>query len=117
MLNFNNIKHRLVGKEHVYINPAEMTPDADGNVSVYETVWHKERKVPAIEVKSAKKYIRGILKDCYFNGYYTDEKGVTWEVWSPIHSELSAWARLESDGRRTKMIYDPGNHWRSTLEK
>ena len=100
-----------------YVYTQDDTPDADGNIAIYDTYQHKERIVPAESVKRVQKYVRGILLDVRFCGRFMDEiKGIWWECWTPIGIALSAWVRIETRGHRPSMIYDPGNHWRKTLD-
>ena len=41
-------------------------------------------------------------------GTYTDESGVTWDVWKPTGLTMSVWYRLESVGKRAQFVYDAG---------
>jgi len=52
--------------------------------------------------------------ECYFCGFLT-QGGIKWEIWSPVGNRLSAINRLESHGKRTWMMYDPGGHFRRTV--
>jgi len=79
-------------------------------------------QLPEERKATVKKWFRGSLGSkallpCRFVGYHKDRKGIVWRVYSPTVNQLSAWARLETDGRRGRFVYDPGYHWRSTLSK
>ena len=103
--------------EQVQINGDNSAIDSKGNMIVFDTCWKKPKIVKAENVKRVRKYVRGILLDVYFCGYHTDDKGRKWECWTPNGITLSAWVRLESEGKRPKMLYDAGSHWRRTLDQ
>ena len=101
-------------------------PDEEGMVTIrYQGDGHTEN-VHESEVTRLRKYIRGVMLDVYFCGYATSEhtswsetpreKGVTWTCYCPIGFELSSMVRLEAPGYRARFVYDPGNHWRKTLD-
>ena len=63
--------------------------------------------VGVMQDKLTAKYVRGVLLWCYYVGEW-DKDGVVYQVWRPYYNRLSAWCRLETDGRRPSMMYDAG---------
>jgi hypothetical protein len=101
-------------------------PDEHGMVTIrYQIDGHTEQ-VHESKVTRLRKYMHGRIVDVHFCGYATcehtswsatpKEKGVTWTCYCSNHNELSAWVRLEAPGYRARFVYDPGNHWRKTLD-
>jgi hypothetical protein len=43
---------------------------------------------------------------CMFYGYYTEEKGFTYEVWVPVDFGWEGTYRLEYEGRYSRMVFD-----------
>lgn len=89
----------------------------EGKVRIRHMYDGRIEFVDPSEVTRLRKYVCGKLLDCSYCGVYTDDKGVKWECYTPVGIELSAWVRLESTGRRPKMVYDPGNGFRKTLDE
>jgi hypothetical protein len=46
-------------------------------------------------------------------GWYVDAEGVLWQAFVPSGNDMSAWVRLESPGRRAKMVYDAGGGFKA----
>jgi hypothetical protein len=103
----------------------DTAPDEQGMVTIrYQSDGHTEQ-VHESEITRLRKYVRGVLLDVYFCGTWTEGKqtyrtprteGVVWTCFCPVGNSLSAWVRLEAEGYRPRMVYDPGNHWRRTLD-
>ena len=106
----------------------DTAPDENGMITIrYQSDGHTEQ-VHESKVTRLRKYVCGKLIDVYYCGKFTEdgeqthtyatpkEKGITWTCYCSTKNELSAMVRLESTGRRPKMVYDPGNHWRRTLD-
>ena len=54
-----------------------------------------------------KKYVNGALLKVVYGGMHKDAKGRFWHAYHPAGN--TAWVRLEAKGRRSRMVYAPGN--------
>lgn len=48
-------------------------------------------------------------------GTYTDEDGITWDVWHTNGIAMSAWLRMEHPGKRPRFCYNAGGGWNDKI--